>query len=83
MFRHHNCIDISAGPQQTDSSDQVLLFALFEKAAAGIRIAQLQGCENLLQGNVIGLHLGHVEIDLVLLDETSKAHHISQAWDHL
>ena len=48
--------DVVARAQQADAANQVLLFALLEVAAAGVRVAAAERREDLLQRDVVRLH---------------------------
>ena len=78
----NNVSDIVSGFQQADTSNQILLFALLEVASTGIRASAIERREELLKGDVVCLHLRRIGFNLVLFDETTKAHDICHAWDH-
>ena len=82
-FHHHDVANIFAGAQQADAANKILLLALLDITAAGVGIATPQGGEELLHGNVVGLHPGQVRIDFVLFDRAAEAHHVGHARRHL
>ena len=83
MFGHHDVADIRRRTQQSDAADQVLLRALFDVAATGIRIAALQRGKNVLHVQPVRPEPGQVRHHLVLLDEAAAAHNIRHSGNNL
>src|SRR5207237_5082626 len=79
----HNVVDVVAGTQQANATDEKLLFSPFEVAATGVCIPPPQSGKYLLQRDPKGGHPLRLQIHLILLDKATKTHDISHPRCHL